>query len=49
MVTGRLDGRQAGRMEQCSLNCSTQDEAELTLIWLLASLLVAGRMISFIF
>jgi len=49
MVAGRLDGRLAGRMEQCILNCSTQDKAELKLVWLLASLLVAGRMMSFIF
>jgi hypothetical protein len=49
MVTGRLDGHLAGRMERCILNCSTQDEAELKLVWLLASLLVAGRMMSFIF
>jgi len=49
MVTSRLDGRLAGRMEHCILNYSIQDEAELTLVWLLASLLVAGRMMSFNF
>lgn len=49
MVTGRLDGHLTGRMEQCILNFSTQDKAELKLVSLLASLLVAGRMMSFIF
>jgi len=34
MVTGRLDGCLAGRMEQFILNCSMQDEAELTLVCL---------------
>jgi hypothetical protein len=29
MVTGRLDGRLAGRMEQFILNGSAQDEVEL--------------------
>jgi hypothetical protein len=49
MVTGRLDVCLAGRMEQCILNCSVQDKADLKLVWLLASLRVAGKMKSFIF
>jgi hypothetical protein len=49
MVTGRLDGHLAGRMEQCNLNGSVQDEAKPKTVWSPASSLGAGRMKSFIF
>jgi hypothetical protein len=49
MVTGRLDGCLAGRMELCILNGSAQDEAEAKPVQSLASLLVAGRKKSLIF
>jgi hypothetical protein len=42
MVAGRLDGRLAGRMEQCILSGSAQDEPEPTPVRSLASLLGAG-------
>jgi len=44
-----LDGHVAGRMEQHILSVIVQDKAETKPIHLLASLLVTGKMTSFIF
>jgi hypothetical protein len=48
MVAGRLDGCLAGRMEQCIFNESAPYEAEPKPVLALASLLVTGRIKSFI-
>lgn len=48
MVTGRLDGCLAGKMEQCILNGSTQDEAEPKPVLALAGSVLAGIIKSFI-
>jgi hypothetical protein len=37
MVAGRLDGCLVGRLEQCILNGSVQDEVEPKLLWSLAN------------
>jgi len=47
MVTGRLDGCLARRMEQYILNGSGQGKAKPQLVWSLGSLLVTGRSLSF--
>jgi hypothetical protein len=48
MIAGRLDDCLAGRMEQCILNGSAQDEAEPKPVLALASSLLTGRIKSFI-
>jgi len=48
VVTGRLDGCLAGRMEQCILNGSAQDVAEPKPVLALASSMHAEKIKSFI-